>query len=164
MRSIARALTLAGFSSEAKLTPSNETPLPPVWQYWHRTPSDKENSRMRWVSSARPMSLGKNCRFWIFHSASGFCAVDGAAISREAMTTRVRHMVPPLIAPSLSRRRRCRRVSGTARLACGVKRSGGGLQERAASGEGDRHADQKHVNRNLSRPQHERRVRDHRDS
>jgi hypothetical protein len=30
MRSIARALTFAGFSSEAKDRPSNVTPLPPA--------------------------------------------------------------------------------------------------------------------------------------
>jgi hypothetical protein len=29
---MARALTFAGFSSDAKTTPSNDTPLPPTWQ------------------------------------------------------------------------------------------------------------------------------------
>jgi hypothetical protein len=80
--SIARAFSLAGFSSDAKSTPSRETPSPPAWQFWQRTSSANENSRIRWISASRVMSAGKYCRFLPFHgSAPCWAAADVASAS-----------------------------------------------------------------------------------
>ena len=45
--SMYRVFRFASLSSDSKTTPSNEIPSPPAWQYWHRTSSANENSRIR---------------------------------------------------------------------------------------------------------------------
>src|SRR5262245_5416666 len=99
---MARAVTFAGLSSDGNDTPSNDTPSPPGWQYWQRTPSANENSRMRWIRTSREMSLGKNCRFWPDHGAWAGCADAIAGIRAVQISASRQRTITSLLDASMT--------------------------------------------------------------